>query len=88
MEDHYKDLDAEFLLARKWSCQLNFSINEDGEIIDLYAALNINMILMIYTFPYSRTILGDVPISLTLSNTMQIPKLYSGFIQRFTSCCD
>ena len=35
MEDHYKDLDAELLLARKWPCQLNFHINEDGETIDL-----------------------------------------------------
>ena len=35
MEDHYKDLDSELLLARKWSCQLHFPINEDGETTDL-----------------------------------------------------
>ena len=35
MEGHYKQLDAELSLTRKWECQLNFSINEDVESIDL-----------------------------------------------------
>ena len=35
MEDHYKELEAELQLARNWECQLNFSLNEDGDSIDL-----------------------------------------------------
>ena len=35
MDEIYDHLDAELTSARKWECQLNFVVNEDGCTIDL-----------------------------------------------------